>query len=320
MCTDRGKQAEDGGIASEQETFDQKLEQWHEEKTDYYFEKALECRKNKQFTDAVVYFLQAADRGHAEAMFELAMCYALGQGVEYNTLSDFNWTMRAAEQGLSKAVCMVGFHYEIGKAVSKDKKLAVAWYRRAAEMGDAEAMYSLARCYEGGVGVDADPDESARWMRMSAESGCERAADVINPPKQRYEWITDARDRRAGAADGWRIAVDVREEKEDHVYSDVYDEQWRKVYDLQLGLRFSQTSIHVFVSALLFENGGFAGAALKVSEPVGGLSLVVDETEKILLPGKAVRAGYHTGNDDFSLSFSLMLSLEKTTGDEYEPL
>ena len=61
----------------------------------------------KDYVEAVKWYRKAAEQNHAEAQYNLGICYAGGQGVE------------------------------------KDYVEAVKWFRKAAEQNDAEAQYSL---------------------------------------------------------------------------------------------------------------------------------------------------------------------------------
>lgn len=59
--------------------------------------------------EAVKWFQKAADRGHAEAQYELGFCYSCGDGVKKNNEEAVKWYRKAAEQGHSEALRDLGF-------------------------------------------------------------------------------------------------------------------------------------------------------------------------------------------------------------------
>jgi TPR repeat protein len=105
------------------------------------------------YTEAVKWFRKAAERGHAEAQYNLAVCYDYGRGVLEDAMQAIKWFRAAAEQGFAKGQYGLGYCYRRGRGVQRSDVQAVKWYRRAAEQGLAEAQYSLALSYQEGYGV-----------------------------------------------------------------------------------------------------------------------------------------------------------------------
>ena len=60
---------------------------------------------------ALHWFHQAAKSNHLEAMFNLALCYEQGVGVEINHRKAFSFYKRAAELGDAFAQCNIGVRY-----------------------------------------------------------------------------------------------------------------------------------------------------------------------------------------------------------------
>ena len=54
---------------------------------------------------------QQANEGNAQAQFDLAMCYAEGEGIQRNIELAFEWNQKAAEQGYAKAQLNLGLYY-----------------------------------------------------------------------------------------------------------------------------------------------------------------------------------------------------------------
>ncbi|KAH3766358.1 hypothetical protein Pelo_1781 [Pelomyxa schiedti] len=77
----------------------------------------------------------AADAGNAKAMFNLAVCYQNGHGVD------------------------------------KDLNQAAMFYRKAAELGHSTAMHQLSVCYDQGCGVDKDSTKALSLVMRAANDG-----------------------------------------------------------------------------------------------------------------------------------------------------
>ena len=66
------------------------------------------------------------------------------------------WYRKAAEQNHAEAQYNLGVCYDEGEGVAKDQVEAVKWYRKAAEQNFAAAQYNLGVCYAKGEGVAKD--------------------------------------------------------------------------------------------------------------------------------------------------------------------
>lgn len=131
----------------------------------------LEYAQQKKYSEAFNCFKKAAEREDPSAMYNLAYCYANGQGVERNYEKAFEWYRKAAFKGVLDAMNSAGFYYQKGIGVEKNEKNAIIWYERAAKKGHMVAQYNLAFCYQNGIGVDRDDKMAATWYRKAAEQG-----------------------------------------------------------------------------------------------------------------------------------------------------
>src|SRR4051794_25197441 len=86
------------------------------------------------------YYLQAAERGSAKAMHNLAVLDADGGGK--------------------------GANY----------KSAAQWFRKAADRGVADSQFNLGILYARGIGVDQNLAESYKWFALAAQQGDQDAA------------------------------------------------------------------------------------------------------------------------------------------------
>ena len=120
--------------------------------------------------------LTAAEKGNAEAQFEVAAIYRYGQ-----ELDNFNY----------------------GHAVKQDKAEAVRWYTKAAEQGHAEAQLFLGAMYDNGEGVTENTAEAIRWFNKAAEQSDvsiqERAKHYLNEIAETAKYLTLAQQGDAEA-------------------------------------------------------------------------------------------------------------------------
>ena len=120
-------------------------------------------------------FSNAAERGDAEAQYQLGIAYSNGEGVAKDLTKAFDWTRKAAEQGHAGAQFSLGDAYSNGEGVAKDPTKAFDWYRKAAEQGHARAQANLGFSYHAGEGVAKDLTKAFDWTRKAAEQGYARA-------------------------------------------------------------------------------------------------------------------------------------------------
>lgn len=117
-----------------------------------------------------------ADRGDADAQFELGLRLITGEGVKKNLEEGVKSVEKAAKQKHLRAQHVMGSLYEDGVGVKKDLAKAAEWYRSSADLGFAMSQHSLALMYEEGKGVKKDPAKAAEWFKKAADQG--------NPPSQ----------------------------------------------------------------------------------------------------------------------------------------
>ena len=99
--------------------------------------------RNGDFNNAAKYFKSAADRGSAEAQYEIALLYKSGAGVAQSTANAFSYMKAAAEAGFTKAYRELGEMYHGGRGTAKDRSQAEYWYKKAVDAGDQKALRIL---------------------------------------------------------------------------------------------------------------------------------------------------------------------------------
>lgn len=98
-------------------------------------------------------FLAAANEGHADSQFNVAVMHEQGIGVSKNDTTAVNWYKKAAAQGNAAAQFNLGVLYENGRGTEIDFAKANEWYRKASVLGDALAIGNLGMLYVRGDGV-----------------------------------------------------------------------------------------------------------------------------------------------------------------------
>ena len=115
----------------------------------------------------------AAEKGDADAQFELGIYYSVGICVKMDEATAKKWYLKAAEQGHGDAQNNLGTMFFAGSGMSgPDYEQAVSWFRKAANQGQIDAFYNIGVCYENGYGVSQDKFQAYHgWYRAAANKG-----------------------------------------------------------------------------------------------------------------------------------------------------
>lgn len=131
-------------------------------------------------TKAFELFQKAAEQGNAKAQHNLASMYLDGRGVTKDETEAVKWYRKSAEQGTALAQSTLGSMLAAGKGVKKDCKEAAQWLEKAAAQGDANARLQLGELYYfGGENFPNDDKQAARWLVLAAEDGSARAQNLM---------------------------------------------------------------------------------------------------------------------------------------------
>lgn len=88
----------------------------------------LDLGGNENASKAFQLFKKAADRGFAEAQFNVGVMLDSGRGVERNISQAATWYARSAAHGNQRAAFNLGQLYEDGQGVPRNAEVARAWY------------------------------------------------------------------------------------------------------------------------------------------------------------------------------------------------
>lgn len=109
-----------------------------------------------------------ADKGSAEAQYNLGTSYYVGVGVPKNYGEAIKWLNKAADQGYARAESILGSMYYGGFGVPKDITTAIRWWRKAAEHHNPDAADQLGFAYLLGDGVPKDTIKAYMWFNIAA--------------------------------------------------------------------------------------------------------------------------------------------------------
>jgi hypothetical protein len=122
---------------------------------------------DENLAKAFTLFLKAAEQNHARAQFIVGQMYSIGRGVTANEQESIKWLQKSATQGFAQA------QNELGNRLydKKDFKESLIWYRKAAEQNNANAQYNVGYQYQQGEGVEANSNEAMQWYLKAANQG-----------------------------------------------------------------------------------------------------------------------------------------------------
>ena len=89
-----------------------------------------------------------------------------------------------AERGNADAQFNLALTYRYGRGNPRDDGLAVKWYRKAAVQGDERAQFSLGVMYFGATGVPRDFVQAYMWVSLAAAKGYKGGAKAKNAMAQ----------------------------------------------------------------------------------------------------------------------------------------
>jgi TPR repeat protein len=112
--------------------------------------------------------LIAGELGSREAQRDLGAFYATGDWTgPRDAVRAAEWYRRAADRGHADAQYNLGFMYLLGEGVASDTAEGLRWLRLAADQGEESSYRLLADLYRNGYyGVPVDPAEATQWDEL----------------------------------------------------------------------------------------------------------------------------------------------------------
>jgi TPR repeat protein len=116
-----------------------------------------------------------AERGNADAQFNLALKFAAG--TEENFAQAANWYLKAAAQNHALAQYNLGVMYSHAQGMPRDELQSAKWMCKAAHLGDAGAQYAVGMSRQR-LSLEQEPEtacesriEAYKWLHLAARQG-----------------------------------------------------------------------------------------------------------------------------------------------------
>lgn len=128
--------------------------------------------ENENYTQAMTCFQKAAEKGNAEAEYNIANLYGDGLGIEADIETAAEWLKKSAEKDYPEAQNVLAILYYKGMGVPQDFEKAAKWAKKAAACDMAEAQFVLANLYADGKGVPQDYNKAAElFLKVEKKGG-----------------------------------------------------------------------------------------------------------------------------------------------------
>jgi cell division septation protein DedD len=152
----------------------------------------IEAWQQANYAAAVAIWRPLAEKGDADAQFNLGQAYRLGRGVPTNLSAAKTWFGRSANQGHLDAQTTLGLLlFQNGDQVE-----GLKWLKQAAAKGEPRALLVYGTALVNGDGVAQDPVLGYAYVNRSAAQGLEPARQTL----AQLDELLPVADRKRGAA------------------------------------------------------------------------------------------------------------------------
>jgi len=133
--------------------------------------KKAEASKEENLPTAVVWYMEMAKNGDADAQYNLGSVYETGFGVKADVLEAVEWYKKAAEQDHQLAQLKLGILYILGDGVRQSIIKGTNWINNAAENGNKFAAALYSKVLSPDVVLDTTADEIIRKIKPFIDLG-----------------------------------------------------------------------------------------------------------------------------------------------------
>ena len=152
----------------------------------------IEAWQRSDYSAAVSIWRPLAEKGDADAAFNLGQAYRLGRGVPTNLAAAQTWFERAAEKGHVDAQATLGLLlFQNGNQAA-----GLKWLKAAAEQGEPRALLVYGTALFNGDGVTQDPILGYAYVSRAAAQGLAPAKETL----AQLDKILPVEDRKKGVA------------------------------------------------------------------------------------------------------------------------
>ncbi|HZC37765.1 MAG TPA: SPOR domain-containing protein [Sphingomicrobium sp.] len=135
----------------------------------------IEAWQHADYAAAVAIWRPLAEKGDADAAFNLGQAYRLGRGVPTNIAAATTWFQRAAAKGHVDAETTLGLLlFENG-----DQAGGLRWLKAAADKGEPRALLVYGTALVNGDGVKRDPVLGYAFVSRAAAQGLAPAKETL---------------------------------------------------------------------------------------------------------------------------------------------
>ena len=136
----------------------------------------IDAWQRADYASAVAIWRPLAERGDADAQFNLGQAYRLGRGVQISLSTAISWFERAATSGHVDAQTTLGLLlFQNGS-----KTEGLKWLRQAADQNEARAQLVYGTALYNGDGVTQDRLLGYAYVNRSATQGLAAAQDTLS--------------------------------------------------------------------------------------------------------------------------------------------
>jgi cell division septation protein DedD len=152
----------------------------------------IDAWQRSDYAAAVAIWRPLAEKGDADAAFNLGQAYRLGRGVATNLGAAQTWFERAAQKGHVDAQATLGLLlFQNGNQAE-----GLKWLKQAAEQGEARALLVYGTALFNGDNVTQDPILGYAYVSRAAAQGLAPAKDTL----AQLDKLLPLEDRKKGVA------------------------------------------------------------------------------------------------------------------------
>ncbi len=146
-----------------------------------HYEARFNAGEETDLKKAHEWFTKAAQQGHTDAKYSLALLLLAGKGnITKNVDESLQWLSSAALDGNTEASMYLSDLYKKGVHKPKDDEESLKWQKQAAKDGHSEAQMELGALYlDGDNTIAKDPKEAQKWFLKAAEQNISDAQIVL---------------------------------------------------------------------------------------------------------------------------------------------
>src|SRR3954468_22740543 len=152
----------------------------------------IDAWQRADYAGAITIWRPLAEKGDADAAFNLGQAYRLGRGVPTNLAAAQTWFERAAAKGHVDAQATLGLLlFQNGNQAA-----GLKWLKAAAEQGEPRALLVYGTALFNGDGVTQDPILGYAYVSRAAAQGLAPARETL----AQLDKILPVEDRKKGVA------------------------------------------------------------------------------------------------------------------------